>query len=399
MLSPAILLTLAAAVCGLSVDEPKATNKLHKVELIKNTPSMLQYLESGATNTHMWMAPETNKYDPDAPHIYLKDYLNAQYFGIVSIGNPAQSFKVIFDTGSSNLWVPSQKCSWTNIACLLHSKYDSTKSTTYKKDGTPFAIQYGTGSLDGFVSTDDMSIGEFDIKGQSFAEAINEPGLTFVAAKFDGILGLGFNNIAVDQLTPVFDTMVAQKVVEEPVFAFWMNRKIDPKKGQQVGGEITFGGVDSSRYTGDFHKVPLSKKGYWQFSMEGFETQGQEFCQDGCEAIADTGTSLIAGPPEIVSSINTMLGATPMGPVATLDCDKLEGLPEVSFTINGKKFTLTADDYVVQMNAMGQTTCLSGFSGLATPNNLWILGDIFIGKYYTVFDQGRNEVRFADSVQ
>jgi len=83
------------------------------------------------------------------PSVSLTDVQDSEYFGQVLIGSPAQKFTVIYDTGSSNLWVPSKTC--TN--CKKDGgKYDSAKSTKYTKDGQSFALQYGTGSCTGFIS-------------------------------------------------------------------------------------------------------------------------------------------------------------------------------------------------------------------------------------------------------
>ncbi|KAK9692101.1 hypothetical protein RND81_09G240700 [Saponaria officinalis] len=436
----------------------------------------------------------------DADIVYLKDYLGAQYYGEIAIGTPPQKFDVIFDTGSSNLWVPSSKCLFS-IPCYFHSKYKSRKSSTYTSVGKSCEIHYGSGSISGFLSQDHVGVGDLMIKDQVFIEATREGSLTFLLAKFDGILGLGFQEISVKNVTPVWYNMVEQKLVNEAVFSFWLDR--DP--AAKVGGEIVFGGVDSKHFKGTHTYVPLTSKGYWQFEMGDFliGNYSTGFCAGGCAAIVDSGTSLLAGPTHVITEINHAIGAegvfsneckdvvTQYGDLiwdllvsgvqpdkvcsqlglclfngaeyvsagietvverenrkngtfgsdllctacemsvawmqnqlkqsktkeyvlnyvnklcdsipspnqeSAIDCNIISGLPDVTFTIADKPFTLTPNQYIMKTGTGLTEVCLSGFIALDVPpprGPLWILGDVFMGAYHTIFDYGNLQLGFA----
>jgi len=319
----------------------------------------------------------------------LSNYLNAQYFAEITIGTPPQSFKVVLDTGSSNLWVPGVSC--TSIACFLHAKYDSSASSTYKANGTDFAIRYGSGSLEGFVSQDTMTLGDLTIKKQDFAEATKEPGLAFAFGKFDGILGLAYDTISVNHITPPFYNAIDQGLLESPVFTFRLGAS------EEDGGEAVFGGIDSSHYTGKIEYVPLRRKGYWEVELESVAFGDDELELENTGAAIDTGTSLIVMPTTIADMLNAEIGATrSWNGQYTVPCDKVPSLPDFTFVFGGKPYPIASTDYILNLG----NQCVSSFTGMdISPggSDLWIVGDVFLRKYFTVYDLGRDAVGFAKS--
>lgn len=321
----------------------------------------------------------------------LTNYLNAQYYTEVSLGTPPQDFKVILDTGSSNLWIPSTEC--TSLACFLHSKYDHSSSSSYKPNGTEFAIRYGSGSLEGYISQDTLNLGDLSITKQDFAEATSEPGLQFAFGKFDGILGLGYDTISVDGAVPPFYNAWKQGLLDEPKFAFHLGKGDE----NQDGGEATFGGVDDSKYKGDITFLPVRRKAYWEVKFDGIGL-GDEYAElENHGAAIDTGTSLIALPSGLAEIINSEIGAKKgWTGQYTVDCESRSSLKNLTFTLGGHNFELTPYDYTLEISG----SCISAIFPMDFPEPvgpLAIIGDSFLRKYYSVYDLGNNAVGLAEA--
>ncbi|CAF90003.1 unnamed protein product, partial [Tetraodon nigroviridis] len=359
--------------------------------------------------------------------------LQAQYYGEIRLGTPGQNFSVVFDTGSSDLWVPSVYC--VSQACgrsplpprgqgqdgstvgdkrvrervcvcvcvcvcpAYHRRFKAFDSSTFHHDGRVFEIHYGSGHMMGVMARDTLKINDITVLNQEFGESVYEPGATFVMAHFDGILGMAYPSLAEVLGNPVFDSMMAQKVLEKPVFSFYLSRK----SGSKLQGELLLGGIDEALFTGPINWLPVTAKGYWQIKVDSVAVQGVDsFCPSGCEAIVDTGTSLITGPTRDILRLQQLIGATPTNIGEFLiDCIRLSSLPHVTFVLGGEEYTLTAERYVrrVGQEMLGEKEfCFSGFQAadMVTPKGpLWILGDVFLRQYYSVFDRGQDRVGLA----
>lgn len=327
---------------------------------------------------------------PEKKHpVAISNFLNAQYFSDISIGTPPQDFKVVLDTGSSNLWVPSVDCG--SIACYLHNKYDHSASSTYKKNGTEFAIKYGSGELEGYISQDTVRIGDLTIEKQDFAEATNEPGLAFAFGRFDGIMGMGYDTISVKGVVPPFYNMLNQGLLDEPVFSFYLSDTND----ESAESEVVFGGVNKDHYHGDMVKIPLRRKAYWEVDLDMITFGDDSADIDDTGVILDTGTSLIALPSTLAELLNKEIGAKKgFNGQYSVECDKRDSLPDLTFTLTGHNFTISSYDYILEV----QGSCISAFMGFDIPEPagpLAILGDAFLRKWYSVYDLGNDAVGLA----
>uniref|UniRef100_F7FJK8 renin n=1 Tax=Monodelphis domestica TaxID=13616 RepID=F7FJK8_MONDO len=325
--------------------------------------------------------------------IILTNYEDTQYYGEINIGSPPQTFKVVFDTGSSDFWVPSSQCDPLYTACEFHNRYDASKSSTYKMNGSNFIIHYASGRVKGFLSQDILTIGEIKVT-QVFGEVTALPLIPFGLAWFDGILGLGYPKRSMSGITPVFDNIMAEGVLKEDVFSIYYSRS-----SGKNGGELILGGSDPNYYQGTFHYINTSRPHFWQIQMQGVAVKSYVLsCEDGCPAVVDTGTSFITGPTDSIRGLMTAIGAEEDGGEYLVKCDLASTLPDISFNFDGKDFTLQGSDYVLEDENQSDQMCLVAINGLdvSPPTGpLWVLGATFIRKFYVEFDRHNNRIGFA----
>nr|APY27180.1 aspartyl protease [Eimeria stiedai] len=335
----------------------------------------------------------------------LLNYHNSQYFGEIKIGTPGRRFVVVFDTGSSNLWVPAAECE--KGGCAPHEKFDSRYSSTFSPirslTGDPAVafIQYGTGACVLKMGRDTVEIGGIQVHNQAVGLAIEESTHPFGDLPFDGLVGLGFPDVSGEEglpssALPIVDQMVKEKVLERNVFSVYMSEDINKP------GEISFGAADP-KFTFSGHSpkwFPVISLDYWEIGLHGLKINGKSFgvCEKrGCRAAVDTGSSLITGPSSVINPLIQALNVAE-------NCSNLGTLPTLTFVLKdiyGRlvQFSMTPRDYVVEeLDARGNpNNCAAGFMAMDVPaprGPLFVLGNSFIRKYYSIFDRDHMMVGF-----
>lgn len=300
---------------------------------------------------------------------------------------------MVFDTGSSDLWVVSSQCN--SDICSNHRKFDYHQSTSYvlaeqeqeesedddddESTDDSIAVDYGTGSMQGHLGKDTVRLAnnQISIQNQVIADAVHLS-RDFIGSPFHGIFGLGLPGLSSSQHDPPFHSMVEQNLVDQPLFAIY---------SQHNAGEIDFGGIDSSRFEGELSFVDGIDSSYWMMAVDKIQFQNHVF--EDRKAIIDSGSTLIIMNKQDAQAYHQHVpGATSNGDGTwSFPCKNVNGLNPLMIQAGNTTLSIPPEKlFLTPMSAISKN-CLSGVSSQEMKShdeNTWILGDVFLRNFYTV---------------
>jgi len=345
---------------------------------------------------------------------------------------------VVFDTGSTNIWISSDLCERGACAEEDRQRYNHTKSVTfnYPKHATRLGVEFGTGTLSGPVGKDDLHIGPFAVFQQTFGMIQDQTGTVFEEVPFEGIVGLAFPAMSANRVTPFFDTVIGQKALEHNEFSFYFSRYTP------AANAIFWGGVEPGFYKGVIEYFPVVDPYYWGVELHSFKigdecllgsdpectaqpaepqgffsafsfvqldqkSQSSNAANDWStararqmsgepnppKAILDSGTTYFTAEKNVYEEIMQRIPIAPCSEV-TGETHKPLTYTLKSAAGNLRDFVFTHDMYMAAKGTGEQAECLPAFMQINVPKQhgpAMVLGDVFFRYYYAVFDRADGE--------
>ncbi|KAJ8603599.1 hypothetical protein CTAYLR_004854 [Chrysophaeum taylorii] len=331
----------------------------------------------------------------ESADLELADYFNNQYVGQIEIGTPPQKLSVVFDTGSSDLWIPGGGCE----ACGDHETFESSRSTSYSSvtdksgDLVKFEVDYGSGKVSGYQATDVVGLGGLGLTDVVFGEVDFED-RDIQSFMMDGIAGLAFRGLAMVTKPTLLELIHEQHPGMAYMFSIYLSNSPD------APSHLVFGAYDLSIVgpNATWHYTPVVKRGlgdfkYWTVKMFGCSVAGVTICRDGCYAIVDSGTSGIAIPDDDYDDLVSLVTKSlPNCHDITCYYAKVTDFPDLMLKLApDNEFPLRGRDYV-SCSRWGE--CVVKFQK-STGSTYWILGDVFMEAYYTLYDVDNLRIGFA----
>lgn len=367
------------------------------------------------------------------PHSHHFKHTNPS--AIVSVGTPPQIQTVILDTGSSDLYFDARSASActeprTDSNSCRGGTFDSSSSSTYKTTITGgFNTSFGDGSTaTGDFGTDVVQIGDVSLQNVQFGVARDVDSTTGFAI---GLMGLGYSfNEASENIYPNMpEVLVDAGAINSRLYSVFLNDVGD------ATGTILFGGVDTSKYTGDLTTLDLIPQGIettdgetvnyvYEFVVavtalsttangkttsvfSSGDASGQSY-QNTLPVLLDTGSAAWTVPSSIYADVAALIpNLDDYGncPCASADAD-------ISLTLTfgaAVPITVPVRDLVVpvydaQTNVQNQTTngeplCTFMLSpGQENEDQPFLtLGDAVLRSMYVVFDLDNGQVSLAQA--
>ncbi|KAF8267326.1 acid protease [Lactarius quietus] len=318
------------------------------------------------------------------------------YTASVGVGSPATDYTLLIDTGSSNTWVGANE------------KYK--KTSTSKDTGNSVSVSYGSGSFSGTEYTDQVTLSPaFVVKNQSIGVASTSQGFAGV----DGILGIGpvdLTDGTIGGSTPVptiTDSLFKQGAIStESIGIFYQP---STSASAVSNGELTFGGIDSSKITGDVKYVPITStspaSNYWGIDQSVTYGSGGESILSSTSGIVDTGTTLVLIATDAFQKYQEVTGATldQTTGLLKITASQFENLKSLVFNIGGVQYELTPNAQIWPRELNSELGGTNGdiylvVSDLGTQSGKgldFINGFTFLQRFYSVYDVTNSQVGLA----
>jgi len=333
---------------------------------------------------------------------------------------------VVFDTGSTNIWVKSDLCK--SGACQVPGShtFNHSASATFKYPSSmlQLSVQFGTGKITGPQAMDDFHMGPFSVYNQTFAMIETEQGMP-ADLLFEGIVGMAFDKMSANHVQPFFSSLIQQKALPHNEFAFYFSRD------NPSANALFWGGVDNKFYEGDLQYFPVIDPYYWSLKLLNFKIgehvildssntyEGSALVEGGANpgSARTEGTRQWNGPVAVVDTGTTFFTAesgkftevlSKLPPAQCKDVTE-QTHPPITITLENVRgephdFVMTHKQYMAE-NGMENAHCSPAFMQIDLPAEHgpgMVLGEVFLRHFFAVFDRdtGKNtdaKIAFAES--
>lgn len=269
----------------------------------------------------------------------------------------------MFDTGSSDIWIPGRGCT----QCGDHQVFDFEASSSYvaltDEDGSDkgFEVDYGSGKVTGYQGTETMSMGSIAVERVGFGEVMFEDE-EIRSFMMDGIVGLGFSGLSMVTKPTLLELFHEQHPDVANHFSVFLSS--DPTDSERPS-TLMLGGYDLSLVSSDgnatWHYTPVVRYGYgedtyWSVKVTSVSVMGRgplaatpadSYCSAGCKAIVDTGTSELGIPSPYYQQVMALVTAGLNCKDTTCYSASLDDFPDLRFGLYPDNvLPLRAEDYV-----------------------------------------------------